>query len=49
MAFSYNIADGICFGFIAWTAVNLLCGKRERVNGVLIVLSLLFVLKYIFL
>ena len=49
MPFSYNIADGICFGFIAWTLVNLLCGKRERVNWLLIVLSILFVLKYIFL
>ena len=49
MAFSYNIADGICLGFIAWTTINLLCGKRERVNWVLIVLSILFVLKYIFL
>ena len=49
MAFSYNIADGICLGFIAWTTVNLFCGKRKRVNWVLIVLSMLFLLKYIFL
>ena len=49
MPFSYNIADGIFFGFIFWTVVNLLCGHRERVNVFLIVLSVLFVLKYIFL
>ena len=49
MPFSYNIADGICFGFIAWTLVNLLCGKRERVSWVLAILSIFFVLKYIFL
>ena len=49
MPFAYNIADGICFGFIAWTLVNLLCGRRERVNWLLIVLSLLFVCKYVFL
>ena len=49
MPFSYNIADGICFGFIAWTIVNLCCGRRDRVNWLLIVLSLFFVLKYIFL
>ena len=49
MPFSYNIADGICFGFIAWTTVNLCCGRRDRVNWFLIVFSLLFLLKYIFL
>ena len=49
MPFAYNIADGIFFGFIFWTVVNLLCGHRERVNAFLIILSVLFVLKYIFL
>ena len=49
MPFSYNITDGIFFGFIAWTVVNLLCGRRDRVNGFLITLSILFLLKYIFL
>ena len=49
MPFAYNIADGICFGFIAWTGVNLVCGRRDRVNAILIVFSLLFVLKYILL
>ena len=49
MPFAYNIADGICFGFIAWTGVNLICGRRDRVNAILIVFSILFILKYIFL
>jgi len=49
MPFAYNIADGICFGFIAWTAVNLICGRRDRVNAILIVFSLFFILKYILL
>ena len=49
MPFSYNIADGIGFGFIAWTGVNLLCGHRERVNPILIGASLLFFAKYPFL
>ena len=49
MPFSYNIADGICFGFIFWTLINLLCGRRERVSWLMIVLSLLFVAKYVFL
>lgn len=49
MPFSYNIADGIFIGFILWTAVNLLCGRRDRVNGFIAVLSILFILKYAFL
>ena len=49
MPFSYNIADGIGFGFIAWTGVNLLCGHFERVNPVLIGASILFLAKYPFL
>ena len=49
MPFSYNIADGICFGFIFWTAINLLCGRRDRVSWTLIIFSLLFIAKYILL
>ncbi len=49
MPFSYNIADGIGFGFIAWTGVNLLCGHRERLNPILIGASILFLAKYPFL
>lgn len=46
MPFAYNIADGIFFGFIFWTVVNLLCGRKDRVNLFLIILSVLFILKY---
>ena len=49
MPFSYNIADGIFFGFIFWTVINLICGRKDRVNAFLITLSILFILKYIFL
>ena len=49
MPFSYNIADGIFFGFIFWTAINLICGRKDRVNLFLIILSVLFILKYAFL
>ena len=49
MPFSYSIADGIFFGFISWTVINLLCGRKDRVNLFLIILSTLFILKYIFL
>ena len=49
MPFSYNIADGIGFGFISWTCINMLCGHCERVNPILIGASLLFLAKYPFL
>ena len=49
MPFAYNIADGIFFGFMAWTAVHLLCGRKDGMNTFLVILSILFLLKYIFL
>ena len=49
MPFAYNIADGIFFGFIFWTVIHLLCGRKDGVNAFLIILSIFFILKYIFL
>ena len=49
MPFFYSIAEGICLGIISWTALNLLVGRRERVSLLLVVLSLLFIIKYAFL
>ena len=45
MPFTYSIANGIAFGFIAWTAIKLLAGRRHEVNPALIILSILFVIK----
>jgi AGZA family xanthine/uracil permease-like MFS transporter len=44
MPFTYSIANGIAFGFIAWTAIKLLSGGRE-LNPALVILSILFVIK----
>ena len=49
MALAYNIADGIIFGIISFTILKLATKKNEEVNIYLIVLSIIFVLKFIFL
>lgn len=47
--FTYSIADGIAFGFIAYPAVKLLAGRWREVSLLTYALGLLFVLRYIFL
>lgn len=45
MPLTYSIANGIAFGFIAWTAVKLISGRRRDLNPALVILSILFVIK----
>lgn len=49
MPFTYSIANGIAFGFISWTVIKLATGRTKEVNSALIVLSILFILKFAFL
>ena len=46
MAFMYSIADGIAFGIISYTLLHLAAGKRKQVSVLMMVLSVLFVLRY---
>lgn len=48
MPFTFSIAHGIALGFISYTAIKLLSGKIDQLNASLSVISLLFVLKFIF-
>ncbi|SCI33432.1 MULTISPECIES: NCS2 family permease [unclassified Romboutsia] len=48
MPFAYSIADGIIFGIISFTVLKLATGKSKEVNIYLIVLSILFMLKFVF-
>lgn len=48
MPFAYSIAEGIVFGMISYTILKFLSGKKEDVSWVMIVLSILFVLRIIF-
>lgn len=45
MPFAYSIATGIAYGFVTYTVINLL-GDRKKVNWMMIVLSIIFVLKF---
>jgi AGZA family xanthine/uracil permease-like MFS transporter len=49
MPLAYSIADGIIFGIISFTVLKLATNKKEEVNIPLIVLSILFVCKFVFL
>jgi len=49
MPLAYSIAEGIIFGIISYTILKLVCGQKEKVNMSLILLSVLFILKFVFL
>ena len=46
MPLSYSISDGIMFGVISYTLVNALIGKIRNVHWVMIILTVIFLLKY---
>jgi AGZA family xanthine/uracil permease-like MFS transporter len=45
MPLTFSIANGIAFGFIAWTAIKLLAGRWRELSPALVILSILFVIK----
>lgn len=49
MPLFYSISEGIAFGVISYVVINLACGKHKEINPLMYVLSVLFVLKYVFL
>ncbi len=49
MPLFYSVSDGIAIGVISYVIINLICGKRKEINPIMYVLSVLFILKYIFL
>jgi len=51
MPLLYSISEGIAFGVISWTVINLLSGKakEKKISVLMYVLTVLFILKYIFL
>ena len=48
MPLAYSIADGIIFGIISFTVLKLATNKKSEVNLSLILLSILFILKFVF-
>ena len=51
MPLAYSISDGIAAGIISWTVINLFTGKakEKKISVLMYVLTILFILKYIFL
>ncbi len=51
MPFFYSISEGISMGVISYVALNLITGKakEKKISGLMYVLAVLFILKYIFL
>ncbi|MFI8480677.1 NCS2 family permease [Pseudomonas sp. NPDC078700] len=46
MPLTFSIANGIAFGFIAWAAIKLLAGRGKELNPALVILAVLFVIKF---
>lgn len=51
MPLAYSISEGISIGVISWTLINLVTGKakEKKISILMYVLTVLFILKYIFL
>ncbi len=49
MPLFYSISEGISFGIISYVVLNLFSRKFKKLNPFMVVLAILFVLKYIFL
>lgn len=49
MPLAYSISEGIAIGVISYTLLNLVTGKSKKINWLMYVLTVLFILKYIFL
>lgn len=49
MPLFYSISEGISIGIISYVVLNLVTGKAKKINPLMYILAVLFVLKYIFL
>ncbi|MGC3872924.1 NCS2 family permease [Halomonas sp. GXIMD04776] len=48
MPLTYSIANGIALGFISYAGIKLLSGRYKELNPAVIVLAILFALKFLF-
>jgi len=49
MPLTYSIADGLAFGFISYPVMKLLTGRIRSTNPLMIILGVIFILRYAFL
>ncbi|MBQ1972950.1 MAG: NCS2 family permease, partial [Paraprevotella sp.] len=48
MPMTYSISNGILMAMILYVFLNLLCGKLRKLTPTMIILAIIFILKYIF-
>lgn len=48
MVLCYSIADGICLGILSYVIIKLCTGKYKQLNPTLIILSILFIINFVF-
>ncbi len=48
MPLAYSISDGILIGMICYAVFNLLCGNFKKLTPTMLILTVLFVIKYLF-
>lgn len=48
MPLTYSISNGILLGMIAYVLMNIITGKRNKVSWTMLILAILFVLKFIY-
>lgn len=49
MPFAYSISDGILIGLISYVLIRIFAGRWRELNAGMIILAILFILRYIFL
>ena len=49
MPLFYSISEGIAWGIMSYVVLHVICGKAKNVTALMYILTVLFVLKYIFL
>ncbi|HYD04543.1 MAG TPA: NCS2 family permease [Reyranella sp.] len=48
MPFTFSIAEGIAFGFLAYTVIKIVAGKFSEIHPAVGILAVLFVIKYVY-
>ena len=48
MPFTYSISNGILLGMIVYVLLNMLCGNFKKITPTMYILTVLFILKFIF-
>lgn len=48
MPLTYSISNGILLGMITYVLMNMICGNFKKITPVMYILTVLFILKFIF-